>query len=62
LKEFDPMKPALISFSVTAALLALNVLPGAWTAAQAPKQGTYEARHATENKAEVAARLGLREI
>jgi hypothetical protein len=50
------MKPALISFALTAALLTLNVLPGAWSVA--PQAG-FEARHASENKAQVAERLGI---
>jgi hypothetical protein len=55
------MKPALISFALTAALLSLNVLPGAWSAA--PQAGAgFEARHADENKAEVAERLGITKI
>jgi hypothetical protein len=57
------MKPALISFAVTAALLSLNVLPGAWTvAAGAQAAAAEEDRHAGENKDEVAARLGITKI
>lgn len=55
------MKPALISFAVTAALLSLNVLPGLWSTAPG-SNARFEARHAGENKAEVAERLGLKEI
>ena len=51
------MKPALISFAVTAALLSLNVLPRVWTGA--PDASAFEQRHAQENKGEVAARLGI---
>jgi hypothetical protein len=53
------MKPALISFALTAALLSLNVLPGVWSAGPDADAGSFEARHAGENKAEVAARLGI---
>jgi hypothetical protein len=56
------MKPALISFAVTAALLSLNILPGVWSAAPQPGAGGFEERHAHENKAEVAARLGIKKI
>jgi hypothetical protein len=55
------MKPALISFALTAALLSLNVLPGAWSVAPQGQAG-FEARHASENKAQVAERLGIAEI
>ena len=55
------MKPALISFAVTAALLSLNVLPGVWSAPR-PAEAGFEARHAGENKAEVAERLGITKI
>ncbi|HEY0149594.1 MAG TPA: hypothetical protein VGB70_11410 [Allosphingosinicella sp.] len=51
------MKPALISFAVTAALLSLNVLPRVWTG-EGPADA-YETRHAQENKADVEARLGI---
>ena len=54
------MKPALISFALTAALLSLNVLPGVWSPPQAA--AGFEARHAGENKAEVAERLGITKI
>lgn len=54
------MKPALISFALTAALLSLNVLPGAWS--RAPQEAGFEARHANENKAEVAERLGITKL
>lgn len=54
------MKPALISFALTAALLSLNVLPGVWSVAPAPAPSEFEARHGQEDKAEVAARLGIR--
>jgi hypothetical protein len=56
------MKPALISFAVTAALLSLNVLPGAWTVAAGAQAAADEDRHARENKDEVAARLGITKI
>ncbi len=56
------MKPALISFAVTAALLSLNVLPGVWSAAPQPDASGFEARHANENKAHVAERLGIKNI
>ena len=56
------MKPALISFAVTAALLSLNVLPGVWAVAPGADKASFEARHGSENKAEVAARLGISEI
>ena len=52
------MKPALISFAVTAALLSLNVLPRAWQAARAAPSG-FEERHAQENRADVEKGLGL---
>ena len=55
------MKPALISFALTAALLSLNVLPRAWSSAPGAEAG-FEARHADENKAEVAAKLGISAI
>ena len=55
------MKPALISFALTAALLSLNVLPGLWSPAPGAQAG-FEARHAAENKAEVAERLGITKI
>jgi hypothetical protein len=55
------MKSALISFAVTAALLSLNLLPGAWSVAP-PADAGFEARHANENKAEVAGKLGITEI
>ena len=56
------MKPALISFAVTAALLSLQVLPGLWSVAPQAEQSSFEARHAGENKAEVAAGLGISTI
>ena len=56
------MKPALISFAVTAALLSLHVLPGMPSLAPQPEQGSFEARHAGENKADVAAGRGIRKI
>jgi hypothetical protein len=56
------MKPALISFAATAALLSLHVLPGVWSAVPTAKQGSFEARHAQENKADVAADLGISRI
>ena len=56
------MKPALISFVLTAALLSLNVLPGVWSVAPQAEASGFEARHAHENKAEVAAKLGLKKI
>jgi len=56
------MKPALISFAVTAALLSLHVLPGIWSIAPQAEQGSFEARHAQENKADVAAGLGIKMI
>jgi len=56
------MKPALISFAITAALLSLNVLPGAWSVAAGPQATGAEDRHARENKDEVAARLGITKI
>lgn len=53
------MKSALtssaVAFALTAALLHLNLLPTAWGA----DPTAFEARHATENKAEVEAGLGL---
>jgi hypothetical protein len=52
------MKPALISFALTAALLSLNLLPRAWSTAPQGQDG-FEARHASENKAHVAERLGI---
>jgi hypothetical protein len=54
------MKPALISFALTAALLSLNVLPGMWAVAPAPEQSDFEVRHGQEDKAAVEARLGIR--
>jgi hypothetical protein len=56
------MKPALISFAVTAALLSLNVLPGVWSIVPAAGQSQIESSHAQENKAEVAAGLGITEL
>jgi hypothetical protein len=51
------MKPALISFAVTAALLSLNVLPRPWQTAGAASG--FEQRHAQENRADVEKGLGL---
>ena len=56
------MKPALISFALTAALLSLNVLPSVWSAAPQAGAASFETHHATENKAEVAAGLGMTKI
>jgi hypothetical protein len=56
------MKPALISFALTAVLLSLNVLPGVWSAAPNAERSGFQARHAHENKAEVAAKLGIKTI
>jgi hypothetical protein len=56
------MKPALISFAVTAALLSLQVLPGIWSIAPRAEQGGFEERHAGENRANVAAELGIKEL
>ena len=53
------MKPALISFAVTAALLSLNVLPHAWQTAPAAEQGSFEQRHGEEDKGQVVAKLGI---
>ena len=52
------MKPALISFAVTAALLSLNVLPRPWQTAAGSSSG-FEQRHAQENRADVEKGLGL---
>ena len=56
------MKSTLTSlaaaFALTAALLQLGVLPGAWGPA-GPDQSAFEARHAGENRAAVAAELDL---
>ena len=56
------MKPALISFALTAVLLSLNVLPGVWPVAPHAEASSLEGRHAHENKAEVAAKLGIKKI
>jgi hypothetical protein len=53
------MKSAFLGFAVTASLLLLGLVPGAWQAASGPESG-FEARHAAENRTEVEARLGLR--
>ena len=53
------MKSAFIGFAVTASLLVLGVVPGAWSVSPASQAG-LEDRHATENKVEVEQRLGLR--
>jgi hypothetical protein len=54
------MKPALISFAVTAALLTLDVglLPNAGRAPTEDASG-FADRHAHEDAAELEARLGL---
>ncbi|HZG08886.1 MAG TPA: hypothetical protein VEZ70_07900 [Allosphingosinicella sp.] len=56
------MKSGLISFAVTAALLTLGVLPSVWAVTPSPERSAFEERHSGENRTEVAARLGLREI
>ena len=48
---------SLVAFALTAAMLQLNLLPGAWGG----EAGALDARHAAENKAEIEARLGLEE-
>jgi hypothetical protein len=53
------MKSAFLGFAVTASLLVLGVVPGAWSVSTGPDAG-FEARHAAENKVEVETRLGLR--
>ena len=53
------MKSAFIGFAVTAGLLVLGVVPGAWSVSSGWQAG-FEARHAAENKVEVEQSLGLR--
>jgi hypothetical protein len=53
------MKSAFIGFAVTASLLVLGVVPGAWSVSPGSQAG-FEDRHAAENKIEVETRLGLR--
>lgn len=50
------MKPALIAFAVTAALLSLQVLPSAWPAAPSPAGGFSE-RHANEDAEHIHAEM-----
>ena len=52
------MKPALISFAVTAALLTLHLLPSAWGAA-GPPESAFSERHASENEAAITAEYDL---
>ena len=49
------MKPALISFAVTAALLSLHVLPSVWTAPADPSG--FSERHANENAERIHAEM-----
>ena len=53
------MKSAFLGFAVTAGLLLVGAVPGAWRVAAA-SDDSFEARHAAENKIEVETRLGLR--
>ena len=52
------MKPALISFAVTAALLTLHLLPSAWGTA-GPPASAFSERHASENQAAITAEYDL---
>ena len=52
------MKPALISFAVTAALLTLHLLPSAWGTA-GPPSSAFSEHHAGENGAAIPAGYGL---
>ena len=52
------MKPGLIAFALTAALLVLDVVPAGWRAGAA-EDGAFEARHSGENGAEIEARMRL---
>ena len=53
------MKSALFGFALTAALLALDVLPNPWGNGPRIEAGSVEAQHAHEDKAEIEAELGL---
>jgi len=53
------MKSALFGFALTAALLALNVLPNPWGNGPRVEAGSIEAQHVHEDKAKIAAELGL---
>ena len=50
------MKPVLISFAVTAALLSLHVLPSAWSTVPADASGFSE-RHANEDSERIHAEM-----
>ena len=52
------MKPALISFAVTAALLSLHLLPSAWGAG-GPPDSVFSERHSSENEAAITAEYDL---
>lgn len=51
------MKPGLIAFALTAALLVLDVVPAGWRGGVAGDG--FEARHSGENGAEIEARMRL---
>jgi hypothetical protein len=53
------MKSVLFGFAATAALLSLNVLPGAWGTTASGQSG-FEERHSNENVEQLEADLGLK--